>query len=734
MVCSVRENEFATKEMMVLIPIARWLMQSKIWPLVCFVSSVVGLISYALSSSFNHLLGKWSWWKLSLYTVFSFIISFTVLFTKKRHSSTTLRLEAHLAFLVLIITSVYSFFLDKLFKGKSDAYGLVSFAAFAIMSLCLSRQIHLGFEVDLLYFFCGALLVQLMKVKLWLVTIGAIFSYSLVILRTSLNSPPLSGHLVGSSLDAVQVQGDHLAIDVHSDSQDISDGRAIQVDSFQAINIGTAQEANTDSAFVSPVSQGNFDSSLVMLEFLNCINAFKKENLKLIHMVCMHADQCFEGEHDSRMMPPVQLDVNLVMDSLSLRIINNFRENVKLMVGAGFEEECCRVYSHLRQEFLTECLSRLGLQELINMVDVDIKMLKVESWIKYCKVALKILFPNERRLCDRVFEGFSSAADVSFMQICRYFTTPILSFANTVANGSHSPYDSFRVTGKVFETWNSLRPDFESLFHDQYNVSLRNEANMVWKKLREANAGIFMQLENLIYHDMQQVTVPHGFLHPVTRQVMNCLSDVPVFKEISHQIFAENTIVPSTEENSPSIRDRLAQIVELLESNLAAISKDYTNPSLFCFFMMNNLRFIQLRVEIHPMRRILGKDWGEKYTGKIQRSLQLYQRSSWDKVLYFLNLDNIESEEPNVIAESMKDKLNLFYHHFDEICSVQSKWYVIDNHLKEQILIFLGNILLPIYGKFIDRFQNVLGKQAYDYIKYGMLQIQDHLDHLFVVN
>ena len=67
-------------------------------------------------------------------------------------------MEAHMAFFILMITSVYSFFfLDEKVKGKLDAYSLLSCAAFTIMSLALSRLSHFGFEVDLLHFFSGVL-------------------------------------------------------------------------------------------------------------------------------------------------------------------------------------------------------------------------------------------------------------------------------------------------------------------------------------------------------------------------------------------------------------------------------------------------------------------------------------------------------------------------------------------------------------------------------------------------
>jgi cell division protein FtsW (lipid II flippase) len=99
-----------------------------------------------------------------------------------------------LVFLVFAITTVYSFFFDKA-NGKPDLYSLLSCAAFAVMSLCLSKQVHLGFEVDLLYFFCGYLTLQLMKIKLFLVGVGIIFSYFLIILRFYLSNPTESGHL-----------------------------------------------------------------------------------------------------------------------------------------------------------------------------------------------------------------------------------------------------------------------------------------------------------------------------------------------------------------------------------------------------------------------------------------------------------------------------------------------------------------------------------------------------------
>lgn len=82
--------------------------------------------------------------------------------------------------------------------------------------------------------------------------------------------------------------------------------------------------------------------------------------------------------------------------------------------------------------------------------------------------------------------------------------------------------------------------------------------------------------------------------------------------------------------------------------------------------------------------------------------------------------------------ESMKDELNLFNLHFREMCSIQSTWRVFDEELRKQIIISLENELLPAYGNFIARFQDVLGKDSDQYIEYGMSGIRDQLNRLFL--
>lgn len=192
-----------------IIPIPSLLKQPLFWRFTGFISSIIGLLCYALSSSFKHLFGEWNSLKIFLYGAGSLITCSIVLLAKKWQLSRGLMLKAHVGFMVLMLTSVYSFFYDKAVNGKPDALGLVSCAAFALVSFSLSRQIDLGFEVDLLNFFLGYLMVQLMKINFLLASLGGVLCYFLIVLRSSLDSQQVVG-----SITIGATASDHVAIEI----------------------------------------------------------------------------------------------------------------------------------------------------------------------------------------------------------------------------------------------------------------------------------------------------------------------------------------------------------------------------------------------------------------------------------------------------------------------------------------------------------------------------------------
>ncbi|WJX63682.1 hypothetical protein P8452_48539 [Trifolium repens] len=77
-------------------------------------------------------------------------------------------------------------------------------------------------------------------------------------------------------------------------------------------------------------------------------------------------------------------------------------------------------------------IQKVSVEEVQNVSLSDFRG-KIERWIKTSNVAFKILFPTERRLCNPVFFGFSSAADILFTGVCRESTLQLLNFTDAIA-------------------------------------------------------------------------------------------------------------------------------------------------------------------------------------------------------------------------------------------------------------------------------------------------------------
>ncbi|KAL8261887.1 hypothetical protein R6Q59_025936 [Mikania micrantha] len=433
-------------------------------------------------------------------------------------------------------------------------------------------------------------------------------------------------------------------------------------------------------------------------------------------------------------------DYNIIIDALPSGTINDLHEISKRMVGAGYGKECSLVYSLCRRDFLDESLSRLGfsgLQRSNGALRDDDDEIEIDKWIKAINMAVRVFYPSERRLCDRVF-GYSSAtgaaADLSFMEACRVSSMELLKFANGIAMGSRAPDRLFKILD-VYEAVKDLMPEIEVLFADQYCLFIRNEALGVWKRLGESIRGIFMELENLIRRDPAKAAVPGGGLHPITRYVMNYLR-AACSRPTLEQVFDENGVPPVIVDRSLSpsspLAVQMAWIMEVLESNLEAKSKIYRDPALSSVFMMNNGRYIVKKVKDDELGSLLGDDWVRKHTAKVRQYHVNYQRSSWNKILIALKLDN-NNLSPNVASKAMKEKLKMFNSQFEEICRTQSTWAIFDEKLKDELKHSVGAALLPAYRSFLARFNNIqdIAKYAEKHVKFDIEDVEARIDGLF---
>ncbi|XP_057548951.1 exocyst complex component EXO70B1-like [Amaranthus tricolor] len=442
------------------------------------------------------------------------------------------------------------------------------------------------------------------------------------------------------------------------------------------------------------------------------------------------SDSDSEGNYDDGEIPvahPVT-DFNIVIDALPSATTNELHEIAKRMVAVNYGRECSHVCSACRREFLEESLSRLGLQKLSTD---EVQKLpwpeledEIERWCKSADFSLRVLFPSERRLCGRIFSGYPSASDFAFMEVCRGSVIQLLNFADAVAISSRSPERLFKVLD-IYETLRDLLPEFEILFSDQFCVFLRNEALAIWKRVGEAIRGIFMELENSIRRDPAKVPVPGGGLHPITRYVMNYLRAACQSRQTLEQVFEEERERAMSGISSLSVQ--MVWIMELLESNLEAKSKVYKDPALSSVFMMNNGRYIVQKVKGSELGLLLGEDWIRKHNVKVRQFRVNYQRSTWNKVITILKVDN----GGNNLNGGMKERFKMFNSYFEEILKIQSLWIVSDDQLREDLKTALIQNLLPAYRNFIGMFQSSpeAGRNPEKHIKLSVEDIEARINN-----
>lgn len=164
------------------------------WRLVGLLSSVVGLSCHAQSPSFNRLIGGWNPFKFFVYGVLSLVIFITILYAKHRSLSTShARLKTYMCFAVLMIISVYSYLYDRAVNGKPEIRSLLANAAFAMVSLSLSKLFKFGFEMGTFSYFLTFFTVQLLTIDRKLILVAIIFGCPLFVMHSSSESRPVVG-------------------------------------------------------------------------------------------------------------------------------------------------------------------------------------------------------------------------------------------------------------------------------------------------------------------------------------------------------------------------------------------------------------------------------------------------------------------------------------------------------------------------------------------------------------
>ncbi|KAK4339242.1 hypothetical protein RND71_040704 [Anisodus tanguticus] len=431
-----------------------------------------------------------------------------------------------------------------------------------------------------------------------------------------------------------------------------------------------------------------------------------------------------------------------------------------VMILAGYETECCQVYSISRRNAFGEQLKKLEFEK-INMEDVqrmswDSLEGEITRWIRVVKSCSTTLFPGEKRLGDSVFSESPTISQSLFSNLARAIVIQLLDFAEAVTMTKRSAEKLFKYLD-MYEATRDLIPSINNSCSNECENELNSEIQATADRLGEAAVSIFCDLENSIKNDVARTPVPGGAVHPLTRYVMNYLKYACEYKVTLEHIFQQHvkleqskspaklkpTLEVETESESPHCSEKVAgtmpfsiQLVttmDLLDTNLEAKSNLYRDPALCHIFLMNNGRYILQKVkgsaEIH---QVMGDTWCRRRSTIVRQYHKNYQRETWGKVLQILSHDGMQVHG-KVAKTTVKERFKNFNAMFDEIHRTQSTWVVSDEQLQSELRVSISALVIPAYRSFFGRFRQYLDnpKQAEKYIKYQPEDIETLIDDFF---
>ncbi|WMV07545.1 hypothetical protein MTR67_000930 [Solanum verrucosum] len=423
------------------------------------------------------------------------------------------------------------------------------------------------------------------------------------------------------------------------------------------------------------------------------------------------------------------------------------------MIMAGYETECCQVYSITRGNACVEQMKKLEFEK-INMEDVqrmqwDSLEGEITRWIRAVKSCSTTLFPGEKRLGDSVFSESPMNSQTLFSNLARAIVIQLLDFAEAVTMTKRSAEKLFKYLD-MYEALRDLIPSIKNSPSNECENELNSEIQATIDRLGESAVSIFSDLENSIKNDVARTPVPGGAVHPLTRYLMNYLKYACEYKITLEHIFHQHnsnspaklkpTLEVEAENDSPHCNSettpfsiQLVTIMDLLDTNLEAKSNLYRDPALRDIFLMNNGRYILQKVkgsaEIH---QVMGDTWCRRRSTIVRHYHKNYQRETFGKVLQILTHDGMQVHG-KVAKTTVKERFKNFNAIFDEIHRSQSTWVVSDEQLQSELRVSISSLVIPAYRSFFGRFRQYLdnAKQAEKYIKYQPEDIEILIDDFF---
>ncbi|XP_059639361.1 exocyst complex component EXO70A1-like [Cornus florida] len=475
-------------------------------------------------------------------------------------------------------------------------------------------------------------------------------------------------------------------------------------------------------------------------------------------------------ETDSLSYPPdylaysTSLSTEYIKDDppLSKESISGLRSISERMSYAGYIGDCIQVYVDVRKSFMDTNFQRLGLEKLgtgkIKRLDWEILAAKIVRWIQAAQVCVQFLFAREKQLCKQIFEGLGSGGedDECFTRTVKDHAIVFLNFAESVAVIRPSPEKLFKVLD-LYNELSQLLPEIRDvIFRSESFLQIRVQATETVSGLAEAARGILTKFENDVLRELSEIPVPGGSTHPLTKYVMHYI--IRMISDYKQNLIELVIPMPSPSLTCSGDMDlvklagqtplafRLSWIIVVLQFKLDGKSKHYEDESLGHLFMMNNIHHIVQKInDFTELQEMVGNSFVEKLAEKVQHAMEDYQISTWNKILFPLDLVAPNADWRFLFGrDTSMVALKSFYAMFERAHETQAEWLVPDLRLREAIRRSILNRLIPSYKLMLDKMDvsknNKLIRHRMDamhrenlqkYIKFSVEDIESAISDFF---
>ncbi|KAL2229261.1 UNVERIFIED_CONTAM: Exocyst complex component EXO70A1 [Sesamum indicum] len=416
------------------------------------------------------------------------------------------------------------------------------------------------------------------------------------------------------------------------------------------------------------------------------------------------------------------------------KLLPLLHEIAEQMIQAGHQQTVMNIYREARSSALEQTLRKLGVERLgkedVQKMQWEVLEAKIGNWIHYMRIAVKLLFAGEKKVCDAIFVGHDTLRDQCFADVTANSVSVLLSFGEAIAKSKRSPEKLF-VLLDMYEIMRELQTEIDIIFGSKFCVEMRESSVNLTKRLAQTAQETFGDFEEAVEKDATKTAVLDGTVHPLTSYVINYVKFLFDYHSTLQQLFREFDD-GDAEKHLASITTR---IMQALQSNLDGKSKQYKDPALTQLFLMNNVHYIVRSVRRSEAKDLLGDDWVQIHRRVVQQHANQYKRIAWSKILQCLSIQGASqpSDVAGVSRQMVKDRFKNFNLLFEEIHQRQSQWTVPDSELRESLRLAVAEVLLPAYRSFIRRFGPMIegGKNPQKYIRYTPEDLERMLAEFF---